>query len=113
MSMMKEFVNRLREKSELFSRSDFAVAGIAKDYKDCADIIEQLSEKLSEENLSENLTSWIPCDERLPEEEGNYIVTFDDGYMSSVPFYGEDWVLWGDSGDPVAWMQLPEPYKGE
>ena len=56
---MKEFVEKLREKAALFSRSDFAVAGIAKDYMDAADLIEK---------LSENLTGWIPCSERLPEQ---------------------------------------------
>ena len=38
MSMISEFVKELREKSALFSKSDFAVAGIAKDYKEAADI---------------------------------------------------------------------------
>ena len=76
------------------------------------EIVKELAEE-HKSNLSENLTSWIPCEERLPEEEGNYIVTFDDGLISSVPFYREDWVLWGDSGEPIAWIPLPEPYKGE
>lgn len=47
---MKEFVEKLREKSALFSRSDFAVAGIAKDYKEAADIIEELFAKLASVN---------------------------------------------------------------
>ena len=54
MSMISEFVEKLREKAAIFSRSDFAVAGIAKDYKDCADIIEELSEKLSSENIEKS-----------------------------------------------------------
>ncbi len=51
MSMITEFVKELREKSALFSKSDFAVAGIAKDYKEAADIIEELSVKLASENM--------------------------------------------------------------
>lgn len=51
MSMITEFVKELREKSALFSRSDFAVAGIAKDYKEAADIIEELSAKLASANM--------------------------------------------------------------
>lgn len=50
MSMISEFVEKLREKSALFSRSVFAVAGIAKDYKEAADIIEELSAKLASTN---------------------------------------------------------------
>lgn len=56
---------------------------------------------------------WITCEEALPDEEGSYLVTFNDGYVSSAPFYDEDWELWGDSGEPVAWQPLPKPYKGE
>lgn len=51
MSMISEFVKELREKSALFSKSDFAVAGIAKDYKEAADIIEELSAKLACANM--------------------------------------------------------------
>lgn len=49
--MISEFVKELREKSALFSKSDFAVAGIAKDYKEAADIIEELSAKLACVNM--------------------------------------------------------------
>lgn len=48
---MREFVEKLREKAAIFSKSDFAVAGISKDYKEAADIIEKLAEKLSSANM--------------------------------------------------------------
>ena len=63
--------------------------------------------------LEEDNNGWIPCSERLPEEDGNYIVTFDDGYISSAPFYDGNWELWCDSGEPIAWQSLPDPYKPE
>ena len=65
---------------------------------------------------------WIPCSERLPNEQGQYLVTF--------PLCnGEPWVYvlsfnkgkfyetddeWGDVeyDDVTAWMPLPEPWKG-
>ena len=65
---------------------------------------------------------WIPCSERLPSEQGQYLVTF--------PLCnGEPWVYilsfnkgkfyetddeWGDVeyDDVTAWMPLPEPWKG-
>lgn len=61
--------------------------------------------------------NWIPLD-RLghePENEGDYLVQFDDGYISTV-HYGMiydryDWELWQDAGEPIAWMPLPKPYK--
>ena len=58
---------------------------------------------------------WIPCSERLPEHGGWYIVTknLTDGgdkavYLSWYSFHGWEW---GEA--PIAWMPLPELYKGE
>lgn len=62
---------------------------------------------------------WIPLAEREPEKEGEYLVTFDDGFVATVTYSetdtngGMDWELWADSGEPIAWMLLPTPYKAE
>ena len=69
--------------------------------------------KLSLENKT---SDWIPCSERLPKKIGWYRVTlksFFDGHRctdwgSYGPKFG-----WGASGEVVAWMEEPEPYKGE
>ena len=66
---------------------------------------------------------WIPVTERLPEEDGVYIVTY------KIPHEGKDIESFGvgvkhfigrlkmwsmnDLSTPIAWMPLPEPYKGE
>ena len=66
--------------------------------------------------------TWIPCSERLPNEQGQYLVTFSlcNGepwvYILSFnkgKFYETD-DEWGDVeyGDVTAWMPLPEPWKG-
>ena len=78
---------------------------------------------------------WIPCSERLPEESGEYLVWYDCGgdmegccvenFDAGVGAFGR----WCDEYDEhtlgfldsefiyfdeaVAWMPLPEPYKGE
>ena len=62
---------------------------------------------------------WIPCSERLPEEFKRVlcctdkeemflacVYIFDNGYT----FDNEERMMW--DGDVVAWMPLPEPYKG-
>lgn len=60
---------------------------------------------------------WIPLKDREPEKEGEYLVTFDDGFVATVTYSetdtngGMDWELWADSGEPIAWMFLPEPYR--
>ena len=64
---------------------------------------------------------WIPCNERLPEKSGNYLVS---GKWRSKP--REMWICefmkgafvsgWmNPAPNPVVdvWMPLPEPYRGE
>lgn len=83
-------------------------------------------------------SNWISCKERLPEEDGDYLVTFEEGYAED---YGLDLVgiapyevdcegfgIWQEEFDPhtlgslgsewvdinvIAWQPLPEPYKEE
>lgn len=63
---------------------------------------------------------WIPCSERLPDKESSteVLVTYYDGVNEETRveeecyFYGV-WVKpleWNENR--VAWMPLPEPYKG-
>lgn len=71
---------------------------------------------------------WIPCSERLPNANGIYIVTrrISDGFeyrniTDACYFDGSN--TWHDDtrinherkylADVVAWMQMPEPWKGE
>ena len=57
-------------------------------------------------------TQWIPCSERLPSKadhkDNMVLVCYGNG---SVRFntYMNGWV----QGNPVAWMPLPESYRGE
>ena len=65
------------------------------------------------------MSEWIPCSERLPEENGNYLVTVEanDGTASikfqMVDHYGPKWLHEGKREKVIAWMPLPEPYKAE
>lgn len=68
------------------------------------------------------LPRWIPVTERLPEEEGQYLVSCNSDFEIEVArFYIDDeddeddrwWdCYWNDPEDVVAWMPLPTPYKG-
>ena len=79
-------------------------------------------------------TGWIPVSERLPDDDGRYLVTYpllrrDDLWvatawygtppMPSRPVKGKCFFVsddeWGDVpyDDVVAWMPLPEPYREE
>ncbi len=73
----------------------------------------------------------IPCSEKLPEEDGIYLLQTESGMMFSGEFCSDmgEFGCWGESydsctyalldrhwvgyGDVVAWMERPEPYKGE
>lgn len=82
---------------------------------------------------SPTVNEWIPVSERLPKEHGAYLVTFSampkDKMIVTILLYGKPLMpsrkikeaCWYDSyseygdivcDDVVAWMPLPEPYKG-
>jgi hypothetical protein len=62
---------------------------------------------------------WIPVSEKLPKEDGNYLVTmkhkeFNQTKVTSMDFNGE--FLFNDYFEKAwwevtAWRKLPEPYK--
>lgn len=67
---------------------------------------------------------WIPCGERLPEENGQYLITVKyehvDDYEDIYSEHGEwvdgkwDMFSFGHCGkveNIIAWMPLPSPYK--
>lgn len=59
---------------------------------------------------------WIPCSERLPEKNGVYLVTGENGHVfeydySDFTTHNEKWSYCRN--EIVAWMPLPEPYKKE
>ena len=53
--------------------------------------------------------SWIPCSDDNPKADGRYLITGKMGTVYSLDF--EDG-RWYGGIKPVAWMPLPEPYKG-
>ena len=64
---------------------------------------------------------WIPVIEKLPEEDGCYIVTMKIpfyengayGYITGAAYYISCVMNWYDAnGEVIAWMPLPDPYTG-
>ena len=77
-----------------------------------------------ETNCSEFPNSWIPCSKRLPDKEGDYLVTLLDDGRTWVKIalwnetFGGRWqavlyndVDYSDISNVIAWMPLPEPYR--
>lgn len=69
--------------------------------------------------------SWIPCDEKLPEEDGQYLITakykhvsdsHEDVYAEHGEWHEGRWEMFcfghcREVENIIAWMPLPEPYE--
>ena len=57
---------------------------------------------------------WISCGERLPKDHGRYLVFYGkDTYIFIEEWDGNCFSERNYIGQPKAWMELPEEYKGE
>lgn len=87
----------------------------------------------SKGNCGDLNSEWISCSERLPNEDGQYLVFYEGigiiGKWIEIMWYGEPSMPnvdvsgkhfyrsdseWGDIiyDEVIAWMPLPKPYKG-
>ena len=94
------------------------------DAEEMEGIRDRLIKRLIEKNKD---YEWIPVSERLPEEDGQYLITvkykhvndsYDDVYAEHGEWYDGRWDMFyfahcGEVEDIIAWQPLPEPYKAE
>lgn len=97
---------------------------VIKDKNKLSEAMEKLA-RYEDAEEKDRLGQWVPCSERLPEEEEYILLSFanctgldigryeNDG--ENDKFYpGDDEETYAHYGLIVnAWMPLPEPYKGE
>lgn len=69
--------------------------------------------ELLENMPTADVPQWIPCSERLPEAPTFCLVTTDGSYndVIDIAMYMSDG--WHKASKVLAWMPLPEPWKGE
>ena len=93
---------------------------------DLSEYSDKLWRNAYERGKAEAQQRWIPCSERLPEENGQYLITVKyvhvDGYDDIYAEHGEwtdgkwDMFCFGHCGkveNIIAWMPLPKPYRAE
>lgn len=87
--------------------------------KFCKDCGQALDWNSSEEMLQQKVDEWIPCNERLPEEKGEYLVTYHPCYWDDVSqeikvgidnFRGRSTWAKNKYQRIIAWKPLPKPY---
>lgn len=125
---MKEFIDKLIERLEeeknesvasnviwAYSKVIRIVNELAEEYINCSTDISTKSTDCSTK-VSEMPTGWIPCSERLPEEDTMVLLTADVLGKTEIQyvFYQKNLGLFICNGKPIAWMPLPAPYtEGE
>ena len=92
----------------------FDEEGVAKAYDDTYDITIHCESEEEQQKAIEQLKSlqWIPCSERIPEYGEAVLTVNDDEDYEINHVIDEDNGEWFYDG-AIAWMPLPEPYKGE
>ena len=100
---IKAIKNGLHETGKDFPYRD-EIIPVAKEALDMA--IKALSS-------SEKPNKWIPVSERLPEEAGMYLCSYDDDYVGTSYFDIRMNEFNTFHEQVTAWMYIPEPYKAE
>ena len=97
---------------------------VIKDKNKLSEAMEKLARHEDAEE-KDRLGQWIPCSERMPDDESYILVSFENYTMPDIARYeendeggtfypGDDEKSYSSYGIVVnAWMPLPEPYREE
>lgn len=86
---------------------------VIKDKNKLSEAMEKLA-RLEDAEEKDRLCQWIPCSEKMPEDNTDVIVCFYSGTVTEMRYWGNE-IFQGiyehTAKVIVAWMPLPEPYK--
>ena len=95
---------------------------VIKDKNKLSEAMEKLA-RYEDAEEKDRLGQWIPCSEKMPEDESYILVSFENSTMPDIARYeendeggtfypGDEEETYASYGLIVnAWMPLPEPYK--
>ena len=86
---------------------------VIKDKNLLSEAMEKLA-RYEDAEEKDRLGQWIPCSERLPEDNTDVIVCFYSGTVTEMRYWGNgifQGIYEHTAKVIVAWMPLPEPYK--
>lgn len=112
----KEYEYQLKKADECEKKEAFEMMSVSKSRRknaQCFDAAIQVVKQLAEEYNN----GWIPCSERLPEEEGYYLITIKYYHLHNPVVMGcnfeeDEWWNVDKDDEVIAWRELPEPFKG-
>lgn len=88
---------------------------VIKDKNLLSEAMEKLA-RYEDAEEKDRLGQWIPCSERLPENNTDVIVCFYSGTVTEMRYWGNgifQGIYEHTTKVIVAWMPLPEPYREE
>ena len=104
---MDDLISRFRDYQIEWLTSHNDIEFCEEEEKLIIGFLKDTAESFMRENQSAQ--QWIPCSERLPDQNGKYLVVGRQKAINILKFDGGRWYgKWG----VVAWLPLPEPYKG-
>ena len=86
---------------------------VIKDKNLLSEAMEKLA-RYEDAEEKDRVGQWIPCSERLPEDNTDVIVCFYSGTVTEMRYWGNgifQGIYEHTTKVIVAWMPLPEPYK--
>lgn len=110
----------INEKKLLKKLEELKFANEEKGYDTAKDVVQECIEIVKNQPQADK---WIPCEERLPSENGLYLATYECEdeitvdvmfFMGKQFYYPEDMIgIVGKSVEVIAWQPLPQPYKAD
>ena len=114
--MTNDFISKTEALNAFDTNLDKLIVGGSKNAKSVERYLNGVIDKIMQLPIKEY--GWIPCSERLPDKEGEYLITNDAGGVKNIEVdtllhYEDGEPFWFYSQNPIAWRELPVPFGEE